>query len=95
MALVRFPHTLPWQMEEDFVCLFVFPTQISCIRSQSNLLSGNETLIIRVLARDFRVFFPPPVYGSFQWGANIVNQKESAQAARRIMELFFCFSMRV
>lgn len=91
-----FPTPYPGKWKKTlFVCLFVFPTQISCIRSQSNLLSGNETLIIRVLARDFRVFFPPPVYGSFQWGANIVNQKESAQAARRIMELFFCFSMRV
>lgn len=58
--------------------------------------SGNEALIICVLARDFfRFFFSSLVYGSFQWGTTIVNQKESAQPARHIMELFFCFIMCV
>lgn len=60
------------------------------------MLSGSEALIICVLARDLGFFFSlPPVYGSFQWGAAIVNQKESAQAARHIIKLFFCFSMCV
>jgi len=60
------------------------------------MLSGNEALIICVLAGDLlRFFFFSPVYGSFQWGASIVNQRESAWAARHIMELFICFCVCV
>lgn len=48
----------PKLMEKEIVCLFVFSSQVSCISSQSNLpLSGNEALIICVLAGDLLRFF--------------------------------------
>lgn len=72
------------------VCLFVFfpSSQLHSFPKQL-VLNGNEALIICVLAGDLLRFFFP-VYGSFQWGASIVQQKESARAARHIMELFIC-----